>query len=60
MTVPAKNPGYMWTRGSESTHRLPATDPVRHEREVKALLWLLREGHRDIAVMLGLLPGGGK
>ena len=32
---------------------------ARQGRQAQALLWLLRNGHRDVAIMLGLLPDDG-
>ena len=53
MSMPAKDkPGV----------HLPAMErgqaPVDAGTRAQALLYLLRRGHRDIAIMLGLLPDG--
>lgn len=51
---------FHWHAGYELMLRQAETDQqIRQERRAKALLWLLRHGHRDIAVRLGLLPDDG-
>ena len=50
--------GMLWHAGHEHM-RAREDQAARQGRQAQALLWLLRNGHRDVAVILGLLPDDG-